>query len=78
MEIAQEISRKTPLAVWGSKDMINYTRGRTIREGLDRISLWQSGMFNPEADMREAMSSNLEERDAEFEDLYPLKKDLGL
>jgi hypothetical protein len=35
-------------------------------------------MFNPEADMREAMSSNLEERDTEFEDLYPLKKDLGL
>ena len=78
MEIAQEISRKTPLAVWGSKDMINYARGRTIREGLDRISLWQSGMYNPEADMKEAMSSNLEERDAEFEDLYPVKKDLGL
>ena len=58
--------------------MINYARGRTIREGLDRISLWQSGMFNPEADMKEAMSSNLEERDAEFEDLYPVKKDLGL
>jgi enoyl-CoA hydratase len=78
MEIAHEISRKTPLAVWGSKDMINYARGRTIREGLDRISLWQSGMYNPEADMKEAMSSNLEERDAEFEDLYPVKKDLGL
>ena len=78
MDIAKQIAEKTPLAVWGSKDMINFTRGRTIEEGLDRISLWQAGMYHPEADMKEAFEAQMEDREADFEDLYPLKKDFGL
>ena len=78
LDIAKQIADKTPLAVWGSKDMINFTRGRTIEEGLDRISLWQAGMYHPDSDMKEAFSAQMEDRDAEFEDLYPLKKDFGL
>ena len=78
MDIATQIAEKTPLAVWGSKDMINFTRGRTVREGLDRIALWQSGMYHPKVDMKEAFDAQMENRDAEFEDLYPLKKDFGL
>ena len=78
LDIAKQIANKTPLAVWGSKDMINYTRGRTIEEGLDRISLWQAGMYHPDSDMKEAFSAQMEDREAEFEDLYPLKKDFGL
>ena len=78
MDIAAQIAEKTPLAVWGSKDMINFTRGRTVKEGLDRIALWQSGMYHPKVDMKEAFDAQMENRDAEFEDLYPLKKDFGL
>jgi len=78
LDISKQIANKTPLAVWGSKDMINYTRGRTIEEGLDRISLWQAGMYHPDSDMKEAFSAQMEDREAEFEDLYPLKKDFGL
>lgn len=78
MLIAKEITRKSPLAIWGSKEAINYTRGRTIEEGLNQIALWQSGMYNPKVDMMEALSSQLENKEPEFEDLYPLKKDFGL
>ncbi|MDB4247110.1 enoyl-CoA hydratase-related protein, partial [Hyphomicrobiales bacterium] len=38
MLIAKEISKKSPLAIWGSKEAINYTRGRTIEEGLNQIA----------------------------------------
>ena len=62
----------------GLKRYINFTRGRTVRVGLDRIALWQSGMYHPKSDMKEAFDAQMENRDAEFEDLYPLKKDFGL
>ena len=78
MLIAKEIAKKSPLAIWGSKEAINFTRGRTIEEGLNQIALWQSGMYNPQVDMMEALSSQAENKDPEFEDLYPLKKDFGL
>ncbi len=78
MLIAKEISKKSPLAIWGSKEAINYTRGRTIEEGLNQIALWQSGMYNPKVDMMEALGSQAENKEPDFEDLYPLKKDFGL
>ena len=78
MKIAKEITMKSPLAIWGSKEAINYTRGRTIEEGLNQIAMWQTGMYNPQIDMKEALSSQMEKKDPEFEDLYPIKKDFGL
>jgi enoyl-CoA hydratase len=78
MLIAKEITKKSPLAIWGSKEAINYTRGRTIEEGLNQIALWQSGMYNPKVDMMEALGSQLENKEPDFQDLYPLKKDFGL
>jgi enoyl-CoA hydratase len=46
-DIAREIAAKSPLAVAGSKVMINYARDHTIRDGLDYIATWQTGMFAP-------------------------------
>ena len=78
MKIAKEIAKKSPLAIWGSKEAINYTRGRTIEEGLNQIAMWQAGMYNPQVDMKEALGAQLEKKDPEFEDLYPIKKGFGL
>ena len=78
MKIAEEIAKKSPLAVWGSKEAINYTRGRTIEEGLNQIAMWQAGMYNPQVDMKEALGAQFEKKDPEFEDLYPIKKGFGL
>ena len=75
LEIAREIAARSPLAVWGSKEMLNYARDHSIADGLDYIATWQTGMFQP-ADMMEAFAAKKEKRDPEYADLLPLKKKL--
>jgi enoyl-CoA hydratase len=72
LETAREIASKAPLAVAGSKVMINYARDHTIKDGLDYIATWQVGMFSP-ALMQEAFKAKQEKRDADFPDLIPLR-----
>ncbi len=48
MGLAKEIAEKSPLAVHGSKVMINYARDHSTADGLDYIAIWQAGMYNPE------------------------------
>lgn len=73
LETAREIASKSPLAVAGSKVMINYARDHTIADGLDYIATWQSGMYHP-TDMMEAFSAQSDKRDGEFLDIQPLRK----
>ncbi len=77
MALAKDIAEKSPLAVYGSKVMINYARDHSIADGLDYIATWQAGMFNPETDMRESFVSKGEKRSPEFADLLPVRKGLG-
>jgi len=75
MEIAEEIASKSPLAIWGSKEMITYSRDHSTSDSLNYIATWQSGMFQP-ADMKEAFQAKAENRPSEFDDLLPLNKGL--
>ncbi|MBV8800006.1 MAG: crotonase/enoyl-CoA hydratase family protein [Alphaproteobacteria bacterium] len=75
--VAREIAAKSPLAVYGSKVMINYARDHTITDGLDYIATWQAGMYNPETDMRESFAAKQENRAPGYADLLPLKPALG-
>ncbi|PJE79062.1 Short-chain-enoyl-CoA hydratase [invertebrate metagenome] len=43
--IAQQILDNSPLAVAGSKEMINYARDHSVIDGLRYTATWQSGMF---------------------------------
>jgi enoyl-CoA hydratase len=70
---AKEIAEKSPLAVAGSKLMINYARDHTIADGLDYIATWQTGMFSG-PHMAEAFKAKQEKRPTDFPDLLPLKK----
>lgn len=70
---AHEIADKAPLAVAGSKVMINYARDHTIADGLDYIATWQTGMFSG-AHMAEAFRAKQEKRTPRFPDLHPLRK----
>ncbi len=67
---AAEIAARSPLAVWGSKEMLNYARDHTIADGLDYIATWQTGMFTPD-DMVESFKAKKEGRDANYADLLP-------
>lgn len=73
--VAREIAARSPLAVWGSKEMLNYGRDHSIADGLDYIATWQTGMFQP-ADMMEAFAAKSEKRDPAYPDLLPLRKKL--
>jgi enoyl-CoA hydratase len=75
LAIAREIAERSPLAVWGSKEMLNYARDHSIADGLDYIATWQTGMFQP-GDMREAFAAKAESRRPSFPDLLPLKNKL--
>jgi enoyl-CoA hydratase len=70
--IASDIAKRSPLAVWGSKEMLNYGRDHTIQDSLRQIAVWQTGMFQP-TDMKEAFAAKTEKRDPEFDDLLPVE-----
>ncbi len=77
MAVAKDIAEKSPLAVHGSKVMINYARDHSVADALDYIATWQAGMYNPETDMKESFMAKAEKREPQFGDLLPLKKGLG-
>jgi enoyl-CoA hydratase len=73
MEIAREIAGHSPLAVWGSKEMLNYARDHSVEEALDYIATWQAGMFQPQ-DVKEVFRARQEKRKPAFQDLLPTRK----
>ena len=73
-ELAREIASKSPLAIHGSKVMINYARDHSIADGLDYVATWQAGMFNPTVDLYESFRARQEKRDPVYDDLLPARK----
>jgi enoyl-CoA hydratase len=76
METAREIAAKSPLAVYGSKRMINYARDHSTADGLDYIGVWNASMFQP-GEMAEAFAANQEKRAGKFTDMPSRRKKLG-
>jgi len=70
LDVAAQIATKSPLAVWGSKEMITYSRDHTVADSLNYIATWQTGMFQP-TDMIESFTAKAEKRDPAFDDLLP-------
>lgn len=75
LDTAREIACKAPLAVTGSKVMINYARDHSIKDSLDYIATWQTGMFSGR-DMAEAFKAKAEKREAQFDDLAPIRRSM--
>ncbi len=70
LAIAREIASKSPLAIWGTKEMLLYSRDHSVADGLNHIATWQTGMFQP-SDMVETFTAKAEGRDPKFPDLLP-------
>ena len=68
---AKEIASKPPVAVTGSKVMINYARDHSIASALDYIAVWNAAMLSPEH-MMEAMGARAQKREPSFPDLAPM------
>jgi enoyl-CoA hydratase len=75
LAVAAEIAEKSPMAVWGTKTTLAYTRDHSVADGLEYIANWNAAMFDT-ADMSEAFRAQAEGRTAEFPDLYPLSDGL--
>jgi enoyl-CoA hydratase/carnithine racemase len=74
MAIAREIAGKAPLAVYGCKRMINYSRDHITADGLDYVSLWNASMLQPD-EVLEAITANREKRAGDFADLPKLVRE---
>jgi enoyl-CoA hydratase len=68
MELARAIAAKSPLAVAGAKMSLNYSRGRTVEEGLRHVALWNAGAL-VSADLTAAVQGRLSKQVPEFKDL---------
>ncbi len=75
MNVAGEIASKSPMAVWGTKQTMHYTRDHTVADGLEFIANWNAAMFDTD-DMAEAFKASIENRGADFPDLWPLSDGL--
>ena len=73
METAQEIAKKAPLAIFGTKQIINYSKDHNTSDTLDYISIWNASMLQPK-EMQEAIKANAEKRKGNFENLPPRTK----
>ena len=69
---AQEIAEKSPLAVWGSKEVLNYGRDHSTGDTLKHMATWQAGMWHM-PDMQTAFAAQKADRKPEFDDLLPNK-----
>lgn len=75
LSIAERIASRSPLAVHGTKEMINYTRDHSVEDSLRYMATWQTGMFHP-TDLIESFGARMETRDPEYEDLPEVQRGL--
>ena len=71
--LAREIATKSPIAIHGLKAVMNYSRDHSVSDSLDFNALWSGAMLS-QRDMTEAMTANMEKRDASFDKLVDVKK----
>lgn len=71
MNIAAQIAANSPLAVSGSKEMLNYARDHSVEESLKYMATWQSGMFKF-TDIQTTMQAQQSKQTPEYEELRPL------
>ncbi|GFD67699.1 crotonase/enoyl-CoA hydratase family protein [Alteromonas sp. KUL106] len=76
MKIAQQIALNSPLAVSGTKTMINYAVEHTVAESLTYMATWQAGMFQME-DVFKAMEAQKTKTLPDYPPLYPAIKKMN-
>ena len=72
-ELAEDIATKSPVAIYGLKALMNYSRDHSIDDSLDFNALWRGAMLS-QKDMAEAMTAQMEKRDAAFNKMVDVKK----
>ncbi|MEQ1534944.1 MAG: enoyl-CoA hydratase-related protein [Burkholderiaceae bacterium] len=71
MQCAKEIASKPPIAIWGTKQAIHYTRDHSVEDSLKQMG-WLQGAIWSNAHVREAIVAAKEKRTAQFPALATL------
>lgn len=71
LQCAREIASKPPVAIWGSKQAIDYARDHSVEDSLRQMG-WLQGAIWSNAHVREAITASKERRAADFTPLAPL------
>lgn len=66
-EIARTLAAKSPLALRGTKEMLNYARDHRIGDGLEHVATWNAAMLYS-ADLQEALAAGRDKRPPRFRD----------
>jgi enoyl-CoA hydratase len=75
MEIARGIAAKSPLAVHGSKELMNYARDHSVADSLNYVAIWTAATLVGGRDLREGVAAFREKRAAVYDDLFPVTRD---
>ena len=67
-EIAEKLVSKTPLAMWVTKEVLNYSRDHSVKEGLDNVNLWNAATLHKE-DVMTTMMSKMQKKKPEYKNL---------
>ncbi|MCP4965772.1 MAG: crotonase/enoyl-CoA hydratase family protein [bacterium] len=65
LDMANQIAANSPLAVQGSKAVLNASRKRKVHEDLDTVALWNAAFLYSD-DLGEAIKSFIEKRPPDF------------
>jgi delta(3,5)-delta(2,4)-dienoyl-CoA isomerase len=76
LEIASSIAAKSPIAVLGTKQMLNFTRDHTVDDSLRFGLTWNSSMVQTD-DMARAGKAFMEKSVPSFEPVLPLKEPMS-
>ncbi|KAF2458579.1 ClpP/crotonase-like domain-containing protein [Lineolata rhizophorae] len=68
LTLATKIASKSPVAVLGTKELINYSRDHSVADGLNYTAAWNSAMIQTN-DVKGAFLSGLQKRKPTFEKL---------
>jgi len=66
-QIARTIAAKSPLAIRGSKDVLNFSRDHSVADGLNYVAGWNAAMLLS-ADLGECIAAQREKRRPNFVD----------
>jgi len=73
MAIAREIAARTPLAITGTKEMLNYARDHSVADGLAHVATWNAAMIVTD-DLAEGLAAQMQKRPPHYADLLASKK----
>ena len=68
MKWAEQVASKSPVAVQGTKELLDWSRDRSVEDGLRYTAVWNSAMIQTD-DVPRAMQGGAKKRKPTFEKL---------